>query len=438
MASKSELLQAQAFNRRRLQRAFVSGAPGGRELPPGKPLRGVVVSVALGILTIIVSLLIGTFTGSLPKDWREGAIIVVQGEGSRYVALDGTLYPVKNLASARLLTGGVKITSVPASKLDGITRDPSPVGIDGAPDYLPAPDRQYDDAWLSCVAADRPLEISTRLLGDRVGPLDQGALVKDDRDRYWFVEGSRRYAVPEDNVAVVASVFLGIDDVSSVPTVPALWLNLVSPGSPLEVDLGSELGEDAGAAGLVVGQAVQTQADGKVVAEYIADADGRLVPATAFARQLLTAYVGVDPVIMTVAEATDLADVNSDAIPEDWPEDAPSPSGDGSTACLQMTPGADGPVVSVATSPEDLEPGTRVMPGAGSAITSKSKGEGATYGFVSEAGVYFPVETAEDLALLGYSTKESVTVPSAWTQLLEQGPALSRAIAQRTASGQDG
>jgi len=78
MASKTELLQAQAFNRRRLQTAFTSGAPGGRELPPGKPLRGVVVSIALGILTIIVSLLIGTFTGSLPKDWSKGAIIVVR------------------------------------------------------------------------------------------------------------------------------------------------------------------------------------------------------------------------------------------------------------------------------------------------------------------------------------------------------------------------
>ena len=436
MASKSELLQAQAFNRRRLQRAFVSGAPGGRELPPGKPLRGVVVSVALGVLTVIVSLLIGTFTGSLPKDWRDGAIIVVQGEGSRYVALDGTLYPVKNLASARLLVGSVKITSVPASKLDGISRDPSPVGIDGAPDYLPAPDRQYDAPWLSCVAAENPLEISTRLLGDDVGSDDQGALVRDDSDRYWFIQGDRRYAVSEDNVAVVASVFLGIDDVQSVPTVSGLWLNLVSPGSPLAVDLGGELGQDADTAGLLIGQAVQTQSDGKVVAEYVVDGDGRLVPATPFARQLFTAYVGVEPVIMTVAEATDLVDVNSEAIPEDWPESEPIPSADGATACLQMTPTADGPVVSVATGPEELEPGTRVTPGAGAAITSRSKGEGATYGFVSEAGVYFPVESAEDLALLGYAPDVSVTVPAAWTQLLEQGPTLSRTIAQTTAPGQ--
>src|SRR5690606_39872550 len=73
------------------------------------------LSVALGILTIIVSLLIGTFTGSLPKGWGDGSIIVVQGEGSRYVALGDTLYPVKNLPSPRLLTGTTPIPSLPAT-----------------------------------------------------------------------------------------------------------------------------------------------------------------------------------------------------------------------------------------------------------------------------------------------------------------------------------
>ena len=436
MASKSELLQAQAFNRRRLQTAFTSGAPGGRELPPGKPMRGVVVSVALGILTIIVSLLIGTFTGSLPKGWGDGSIIVVQGEGSRYVALGDTLYPVKNLASARLLVGTTKITSVPAGKLDGIARDPSPVGIDGAPDYLPAPDRQYDGVWLGCVASDKPLEISTRLLGDSSGPANQAALVKDDDGEYWFIQGERRYAVPPDSVAVVASVFLGIDDVQSVPTVSALWLNLVAPGTPLDVNLGSEIGTDAGTAGLVVGQAVQTQADGEVVAEYIVDGHGRLVPATPFARTLLTAYVGMDPVVMTVAEATNLRDVNSDAVPEDWPAQVPVEAEDPADVCLQMKPTSDGPVVSVASSPDDLAPGTRVTPGAGVAVGARGTGEGSTYGFVSEAGVFFPVESGADLELLGYRTDQAVTVPVAWTQLLAQGPTLSRAIAQRTAPGQ--
>lgn len=436
MASKSELLQAQAFNRRRLQTAFTSGAPGGRELPPAKPLRGVVVSVALAILTVIVSLLIGTFSGSLPKNWGDGAIIVVKGEGSRYVALADTLYPVKNLASARLLVGSSAITSVPADKLDGIDRDPTPVGIDGAPDHLPAADRQYKGVWLSCVAADQPLEISTRLLDDPAGPTAQAALVKDDDDDYWYIQGERRYAVADDNVAVVASVFLGIDDVRAVPTVSALWLNLVTPGKPLAVDLGAELGSDAGTAGLIVGQAVQTQADGEVVAEYIVDGRGDLVPATPFARTLLTAYVGVEPAVMTVAEATDLRNVNSNAVPSDWPTDVPAASEDPSATCLQMRPTADGPVVSVTAAPAEVEPGTEVKPGAGAAITARGSGQGETYGFVSEAGVYFPVESAEDLGLLGYRTAESVVVPAAWTQLLEQGPTLGRAIAQRTAPGQ--
>ncbi len=436
MASKSELLQAQAFNRRRLRTAFTSGAPGGRELPPGKPLRGVVVSVVLAILTVIVSLLIGTFTGSLPKGWGDGSIIVVQGEGSRYVALGDTLYPIRNLASARLLAGTSEITSVPANKLDGIDRDPTPVGIEGAPDHLPAPDRQYTGSWFSCVAAAYPLEISTRLLDDPSGPPDQAALVKDDDGEYWYIQGARRYAVEADNVAVVASVFLGIDDVQAVPTVSALWLNLVVPGTPLGADLGRELGSDSGTAGLMVGQAVQTEADGEIVAEYIVDGRGDLVPATPFTRTLMTAYVGVEPVVMTVAEATNLRNVNSDAVPDDWPRQVPVVAEDPTAACLQMEPSGDGPVVSVASAPAELEPGTRVTPGSGTAVTSQGSGTGATYGFVSEAGVFFPVESATDLALLGYKTDASVTVPASWTQLLAQGPTLSQAIAQRTAPRQ--
>ncbi|MGO1627183.1 MULTISPECIES: type VII secretion protein EccB [unclassified Microbacterium] len=437
MASKAELLQAQAFNRRRLRTAFTSGAPGGRELPPGKPLRGVVVSVALGILTVIVSLLIGTFTGTLPKDWGDGSIIVVSGEGTRYVALSDTLYPVKNLASAHLLVETTEVTSVPASKLDGIERDPSPVGIDGAPDQLPAPDRQYTGAWLSCVEASRPLELSTRMLGDESGPEERAGLVTDDDGGYWFVQGAHRYEVAPDSVPVVASVFLGIDDIGSVPTASSLWLNLVTPGTPLTVDLGSPLGSDAGADGLVVGQTVRTQSDGQTVAEYIVDGNGELVPATPFARTLLTAYVGIDPVTMTVAEATNLRNVNSDAVPGDWPSEAPVEAEDASSVCLQMAHGDEQPSVSVAAVPNDVEPGTQVTPGSGAAITAHSSGEGATYGFVSEAGVYFPVESASDLERLGYEPDQSVPVPTAWTQLLEQGPTLSREIAQRTAPGTD-
>src|SRR5690606_11017091 len=198
----------------------------------------------------------------------------------------------------------------------------------------------------------------------------------------------------------------------------------------------SELGSDAGTAGLLVGQAVQTQADGAVVAEYIVDGRGDLVPATPFARTLLTAYVGVDPAVMTVAEATDLRNVNSKAVPEDWPTQVPAASENPSSTCLQMDPTPDGPEVSVASAPPELAPGTAVKPGAGVAVTAQRSGQGTTYGFVSEAGVFFPVESVTDLELLGYTADQSVKVPASWTQLLEQGPALSQAAAQRTAPGQ--
>ena len=59
MASKQELIQAHRFSRRRLLTAFTSGAPGGRELAPAKPLRGVVVGLALAVLTAVGTLVVG-------------------------------------------------------------------------------------------------------------------------------------------------------------------------------------------------------------------------------------------------------------------------------------------------------------------------------------------------------------------------------------------
>ena len=47
MSSKRDLVEAHGYNRRRLVTAFVSGAPGGKELEPARPLRAVVIAVAV-------------------------------------------------------------------------------------------------------------------------------------------------------------------------------------------------------------------------------------------------------------------------------------------------------------------------------------------------------------------------------------------------------
>jgi hypothetical protein len=55
MATKRDLIEAQAFNRRRLVTAFVAGAPGGREVEAPRPWRTVVAGVALGVLITVAA-----------------------------------------------------------------------------------------------------------------------------------------------------------------------------------------------------------------------------------------------------------------------------------------------------------------------------------------------------------------------------------------------
>ena len=52
MATKKDLVEAHAFSRRRLVTAFLSGAPGGREVEPARPGRTIVGGLALAVLLV--------------------------------------------------------------------------------------------------------------------------------------------------------------------------------------------------------------------------------------------------------------------------------------------------------------------------------------------------------------------------------------------------
>ncbi len=54
MSSKKDLVEAHSFNRRRLITAFVSGAPGGREVEPVRYGRTLVGGLVLALLIVAV------------------------------------------------------------------------------------------------------------------------------------------------------------------------------------------------------------------------------------------------------------------------------------------------------------------------------------------------------------------------------------------------
>ena len=69
MASKRDLVEAHAYNRRRLVSAFLSGAPGGREVESVSRSRPVVAGVTLGGLLVGGAAIAGLFAQPLPDGW---------------------------------------------------------------------------------------------------------------------------------------------------------------------------------------------------------------------------------------------------------------------------------------------------------------------------------------------------------------------------------
>src|SRR5829696_3192439 len=107
MASKRDLVEAHSFNRSRLVTAFLSGAPGGREVEPARYGRTLVGGVVLAGLLLAGAAVSGKLSQPVDKDWLDPGVMVVGKEsGSRFLPGDkknvGTLYPVLNTASARL------------------------------------------------------------------------------------------------------------------------------------------------------------------------------------------------------------------------------------------------------------------------------------------------------------------------------------------------
>ena len=78
MATKKDLVEAYSFSRRRLVTAFVSGAPGGREVEPSRPGRTIVGGIALAVLMIAGLAADGEVT--LPElDLADGPLVLVVG-----------------------------------------------------------------------------------------------------------------------------------------------------------------------------------------------------------------------------------------------------------------------------------------------------------------------------------------------------------------------
>ena len=443
MATKKDLIEAQGFSRRRLLSAFTGGAPGGKELDPAKPLRAVVAGVALTVGVILVGVFWGIMQPGLPGDWQNNRLIVATDTGARYVSVDGTLYPVINTASARLLipAGEFKVVRTDQAALDGIPVGPA-IGILGAPDDLPAPNALINSSWTACVddGEGAAVSLSTSPIADV--STGTGAVVQRGDELFVIADGLR-YAVSADDAnAVLRAVGLGTSDILEVD---GRWLNLFESGEELEPIRLNAMGAPVPDTNLTAGTIVHTQGT-PADERYVALATGELARLSPLAYQLYLLGSGQEASEKEVSPA-EYGDVPTVSYigGEDWPTLPLKPLAAGESPCAVLTDDAH-TVLGATTTPLPEERSTVDVKVGGGALVQVSAASDDAVGMavlIDESGTAYAIpgavaeQSAEDaasgpIAQLGYSADDVGRVSDAWLEFFAAGPALTTEAARES------
>ncbi|GAB3245697.1 type VII secretion protein EccB [Nocardioides dilutus] len=249
MATKKDLVEAHAFSRRRLVTAFLSGAPGGREVEPARPGRTIVGGLALAVLLVAAAAIASVLASKTEEDWNKVGLVVSREEAAPYVILededDPELIPILNITSAQLILGAdVEPTYVEQDVIEQQTPGET-IGIFGAPQTLPRPDRFIENGWTACTGDGRGIMLGLRTAPD-VDAVDRGGLVVTNQGRDYVVaragdladvQRAMLYPLPAagtgtDSVDAMLNE-LGLRERAEAVEVPEDWLQLFPAGGEL-------------------------------------------------------------------------------------------------------------------------------------------------------------------------------------------------------------
>lgn len=438
MASKKDLIEAQGFSRRRLLTAFTSGAPGGKELEPAKPLRAVIAGIALSVMVIVGGVFYGLMNPGLKDGWQNNTVVLVKNTGARYVAIDGTLYPVINATSARLAipAADYKVITTTSSAISSIPVGPA-IGILGAPDDVPAADALVADAWTACPTADGT---ALSIPGTAAAAATHtAALVRSDGHTYVVAAGTAYLVDAATSDAVLRAV--GLSGIKPL-NVDSKWLNLFAAGAPLEPLMVVGAGEAVVGTTLLAGTAVHPQNSAD---HFIVTAKGTLAPLNPLAFQLYLLGTGARGAELEVTSGEIrnlLNDVPAGGV--DWPVDVLTPVAPGASVCAVL--GHDARLLPTTTLATTMAPPTgtspTIAPGAGALVAAGGQGLQATREVyvVDQSGTSFgvPHAKADLLAQLGYTDTDVKTLTTAWMQFFASGPELTVAGARSSPEGSAG
>ena len=455
MATKKDLVEAHAFSRRRLVTAFVSGAPGGREVEPVRPGRVLIGGIALSVLLLAGAAIAGFLLGRPPAQWLEaGSFIISKDTGEQYVVMRGgddpLLQRVPNYVSAQLLLQDAELTPFTVrDKYIRTVRLGEDLGIEGAPAGLPASAELVDDGWTACTASGAGIKIAIQQT-PAVEDLTGSAFLVSSDDADWLIatapalaaEQGRAYRFPMPREEVSSSTVgnkLGFS--ASATEVDEEWLNLFPLGESLEKEsFGvTRAGEPVPYAatgmdlsGYRIGDLLQSSTGTSYVLGD--EAPQRLEPFAA----MLYDVVG-SPAVQLEGDLR--AAFDDPSYPAEWPEDVPAAVSSGAL-CGVLHPGVGSdPAVTLATNPGGAADPVGISPGRHDVDVEPSAGAYVLAGSdaAAETGSPYVIDTkGEKYALgpqvpeyIGYADVDPPLVPSTWLEFFEPGVPLSTNSARR-------
>jgi len=438
MATKNDLIEAQTFSRRRLLTAFVSGAPGGKELEPTAPLRAVIAAIALTVGVILVGVFWGLIRPGLPNGWDNGKLIIVKDTGSRFITQEGVLYPVINTASARLLlpSSDFQVIDTDQQNLEGVRLGPT-LGIVGAPDEIPTPSGLTNTGWGACVTDDAALDV--RIGGTTPQEAAGRAVVVDAGGARYVVSDGLRFAVSKnDSDAVLRAA--GIGTLNPVK-VPVDWLNLFTPGADLAPLRVSNAGAAVKGSSLRVGEVLHVTGEPEDKRSLV-QSDGTLAELTPLAWQLYQ-LGGQNSEVREVsqAETGGLPSAAKRAGGADWPTESFTAIDTDDRPCAALIGDNTQTRTVLATQPrsETATAQVRVTAGAGALVRSGGRGDQNTalVTLVDATGTSYalPGATEETIARLGFTPSDIGSAADVWIDLLRTGPALTEQAAGMSPDG---
>jgi type VII secretion protein EccB len=458
MATKRDLVEAHSFSRRRLVTAFVSGAPGGREVEPVRPGRSLIGGVALSVLLLAGALIAGIFSPRVDDNWRAPGLIVSKPAYAQYVITGSAeplvVHPVINNTSALLIAGDAARdpTLVPQELIDQQVAGEA-LGIVGAPSVVPAATELIPTGWTACTSTTTGIRLSLST-SPGADPEPGGALVVRDAvsgaDYLLAHEGDpsqgqssvRSYALPTQGAARDQMLsLLGLPSGAEATEVSPQWLALVPPGGPLGWDSArvEGAGEPVGYAeavypGARVGDLVH--ADGR---DFVLQRGGP-APLSDFAAVVYASL----PAPHTPRQRTMPGLPNRQFQPPafadaQWPTGGLQPvSGE---SCVQLVAAAGQPAYAVlVAAPDASASSAEVGLGRRQVVVDSGRGAFVESGdwdrvssdsrfLVDASGRAYPLEGIDTPALLGYADIDPPVVPDSWVALLDRGVVLSQEAA---------